>query len=525
MFDLILEGGRVVDGAGNPEFPADVAVNGDRIAAIGRLGGAVARERVTVADMVVAPGFIDAHCHSDALPFSADPLPSKILQGVTTEINGNCGSTPFPLEPTTAALLKEHHTGIFSDLTWDWADLTGYARRAAEVGPVSNMAPLVGHGALRVAAMGFDNRPPTSDEMKAMKRLLAQALEQGAVGLSSGLIYVPGTYSVTQELVALAAELRSSGRPYCSHIRGETKTLFQAVDEAMAIGEANGVPVEVSHLKAAGRPNHGRGGELVARLESGRQRGVAVTGDAYPYNAGSTRMQALLPPWAQEGGREATLERIQSRETQMRIADDFETGLPGWENLAGAGGWENVRISSVERNIRYLGKSVQRIAEELQVDPLDAFFRVLIEERCRPTVVIVMMDESDVQTILRHPLVMIGSDAIITRGKPHPRTWGTYPRVVGHYARDVGLFSLQEAVRKCTSMPAQKFGLMDRGLVRPGMAADLVVFDPRTVVDLATPEEPEQAPRGMPHVLVNGRFAVRDGSYTGTRAGRVLLAS
>ncbi|MDP8921554.1 MAG: amidohydrolase family protein [Chloroflexota bacterium] len=421
--------------------------------------------------------------------------------------------------------MKEHHAGLFADMPWDWSRAGEYFASLERAGPVSNIAPLVGHGALRVAAMGFANRAPTADELATMRRLLAESLADGAVGLSSGLIYAPGFYSRTDELVALAEVLRGSGRPYCSHVRGETKTLFEAHAEAVEIGERAGVPVQLSHLKAAGRENHGRADELLRLIERGRERGVEVTGDQYPYDAGSTRMAALLPPWSQEGGRELLLERLTVPAERERIKRDFAEGIPGWEDLAGAGGWENVRVSSVDRNPAYLGKSIRQIADEQGKDPVDALCDVLLEERGRPTIVVRMMDERDVRTIMRHPLVMVGSDAIVTRGKPHPRTWGTYPRVLGRYAREAGLLSLSEAVRKMTSFPAQKFGLWDRGLVRPGLAADLVVFDAATVLDRATPEDPEQPPLGMPHVLVNGAFAVRDGRYTGARAGRVLHAS
>jgi N-acyl-D-amino-acid deacylase len=524
MFDLILRGGRVLDGAGNVDVLTDVAVENGRIAALGRLDAAEARERVEVTGLTVCPGFVDVHCHSDALPFASDPLPAKILQGVTTEVNGNCGSTAFPLLPETAELLKEQQAGLFSDTPWDWLRAGEFFESLERAGPVSNIAQLVGHGTLRVAAFGFQNRPPTDDELKTMRRLLAESLADGAVGLSSGLIYSPGFYSQTPELVALAEVMRGSGRPYCSHVRGETATLFQAHSEAIEIGERAGVPVQHSHLKAAGRANHGRAGDLLRLLEEARERGVEVTGDAYPYDAGSTRMAALLPPWSQEGGREMMLERLTTPADRERIKLDFQNGIPGWENLAGAGGWEKVRVSSAESNQTYLGKSIQQIADERGNDPVDVLCDVLVEERGRPTIVVTMMDEPDVRQILVHPLVMIGSDAIITRGKPHPRTWGTYPRVLGHYAREVGLFSQAEAVRKMTSLPAQKFGLWDRGLVRPGLAADLVIFDRKTVLDRATHEDPERAPVGLPHVIVNGVFAVRDGQYTGARAGQVLRA-
>jgi N-acyl-D-amino-acid deacylase len=524
MFDLILRGGRVLDGAGNPDILADVAIEGGRIAAIGQLAQAKAAEVVDVTGLTICPGFIDVHSHSDALPFPSDPLPAKILQGVTTEVNGNCGSSPFPLNPATMDLLREHQSATFSSLPWDWTRAAGYFERLEAVGPISNIAPLVGHGAIRTAVLGFDNRAPDAAELKQMQRLVAESLEDGAVGLSSGLIYAPAVYSETPELVALAEVMRGSGRPYATHIRGETHNLFNALDEALAIAEKAGVPLQISHLKAAGRSNYGRGGEILELIERSRARGFDVTGDIYPYDAGSGAIAALLPPWCHEGGRPALLARMEDPEARARIAHDVEAGIPGWVNLIEAAGWDSIWITSIEQNTTYLGWSLSEIAAEHGVVPADALCDLMHEEQGRGTMMLRMMDDADMKLMLADPLVMIGSDAIITRGKPHPRTWGTYPRVLGYYARDVGLFSQAEAVRKMTSFPAQRFGLYDRGLVRPGMWADLVVFDAAAVIDTATPEEPERAPLGMPHVLVNGKFAVRDGAYSGGRYGKVLRA-
>lgn len=523
MYDILLRGGRVLDGAANSDFPSDVAIQSGRIAAMGKLAAYEARVEVDVAGLVVAPGFIDVHSHSDALPFSSDPLPAKILQGVTTEITGNCGTSPFPLNPTTRDALRDHQGAPFAELPYDWTRLAGYVNRLEAVGPVSNVAPLVGHNAVRAAVLGFDNRAPTGDELLAMQRLVDEAVQDGAAGLSSGLIYAPGVYSETPELIALATILRGSGRPYATHVRGETHNLFVALDEALAIGESAGVPVQVSHLKAAGKPNFGRAGEILGRLEAARAGGLEVTGDIYPYDAGSGKLAAVLPPWCHEGGIDALLRRLDHPESRDQLAREFRDGLPGWVNLVGAAGWDNIWISSVDRSPEFLGKSLQAIADERGIDPTAALCDVLLEDGGRPTMMLRMMDEQDVRQLTAHPLVMIGSDAIITRGRPHPRTWGTYPRVLGLYARELGLFSVAEAVRKMTSYPAQKFGLFDRGLVRPGLWADLVVFDPLTVRDRATEADPEQSALGMPHVLVNGQFAVRDGTYTGARAGKVLL--
>jgi N-acyl-D-aspartate/D-glutamate deacylase len=433
--------------------------------------------------------------------------------------------------------LIEHQSGLLADVACDWRDFAGFSARLEAAGPVSNIAQLTGHGALRVAALGFEQRAPSRDELATMQRLLAESLEQGALGLSSGLIYAPGVYSETEELVALGAELRRQDRLYTSHIRGETSTLFEALREAISIGERNGVRVQVSHLKAAGRGNHGRADELLAELERARARGVEVTADVYPYDAGSTRLAALLPPWCHAGGRSRLLERIAAPANLRRLRREFEEGLPGWDNLAGAAGWDQTFVATAD-NPEYVGRSIAELSERFGRPEVDQLCQVLLDEGGRPTTVVTMMAESDVRAILAHPLTMIGSDAIISWGKPHPRLWGTYPRVLGHYARDLRLFSQAEAkrstryptsgqsqaVRKMTSFPAQKFRLWDRGLIRPGLAADLVVFDPATVKDRATYQEPEQPPVGLPHVLVNGVFAVRDGAYTGARAGQVLLA-
>jgi N-acyl-D-aspartate/D-glutamate deacylase len=525
MFDLVLRGGRVFDGAGNSDVIADVAIEHGHIAALGGLRGVLARQELDITGLAVAPGFIDVHSHSDALPFNPEPIPAKILQGVTTEVTGNCGTSPFPLNPKTVASLREHQGAPFEDLPYDWQGLSGYAQRLVDVGPVSNVAPLVGHNAVRAAVLGFESRAPTTSETLAMQRLVEEALEDGAVGFSSGLIYAPGVYSETSELVALASVMRGSGCPYATHIRGETHNLFAALDEAVEIGEAAGVSVQVSHLKAAGRPNFGRATQILERIEAARARGLEVTGDIYPYDAGSGKLASVLPPWCQEGGMNALLQRLDRPDARERLAREFAEGLPGWVNLVEAAGWDNIWIASVDRNPAYLGKSIQTIADERGSDPTAALCDVLLEEEGRPTMILRMMDERDVEQLTSHPLVMIGSDAIITRGRPHPRTWGTYPRVLGLFSRELGLFSQAEAIRKMTSYPAQKFGLFDRGLVRPGLSADLVIFDPHTVRDRATDASPEQAPIGMPHVLVNGEFAVRDGRYTGARAGKVLRPS
>lgn len=526
LFDALVRGGEVFDGGGGPPRRRDVGIMGDRIAALDDLSAADAKFQVDARGLAVAPGFIDTHTHSDVACF-LDPRHAAIAgadvrQGVTTEVSGNCGFSVFPrFGPRGAAL--EGLTGmLFGPTPLPWTDLEGYREAVHRAGTVANLAPLVGHGSLRATVMGLDDRPPSEAEMRTMVRLLEQALDQGAIGFSSGLVYAPGMYARTDELIRLCQSVASFGRPYCTHMRGESDMVVDSVREAIRTGQEAGVPLHISHHKVAGRANWGRTAETLPQIEDARRGGLDVTLDVYPYTAGSTILAAILPPWVQEGGVDAMLERLRDRQVRDRIRRDFAQGLPGWENKRAAAGWDGIVIAWNPTAPQTEGRPIAEVAESMGKDPSDCAFDLLLDARGQVLIISHMMAEADVQRVLGYPHAMVGSDGIPVPGKPHPRWAGSFARVLGRYTREQRLFELPEAVRKMTSLPATRFGLRDRGVIAPGKMADLVVFDPATIVDRATFEEPLLPPAGIPEVLVNGVSVVRGGRLTGAKPGIVL---
>ena len=518
MFDLIIRGGRVVDGSGNPWYRADVAVTSGKITTIGRLGSD-ARRIINADGLVVAPGFIDTHSHSDLMLMAEPEAKQKIMQGVTTEVIGQDGLGEAPLRDDIVDDWRRYLSGLNGDpdIDWSWQSFAEYLNRLEEAEPATNVVSLVGHGNLRLLAMGMEDRQPTTQELEEMKRLLEEAMRQGAFGLSTGLIYPPCVYADTEELVELCRVVTAYGGLFVVHMRNEGDRLLESIGEVVAIGREAGIPVHISHLKASGERNWGKVAEALEKLEMARVEGVDLTVDQYPYVAGSTFLSSLLPAWAHEGGTETMLERLRDEAMRKRIADDMmRSGRSrDW-------GWHRILITSVrtEANKRFEGKTVEGIAEALGESPVDAVFNLILEEENVVTMVSFMMSEDDVRTVMRSPLQMVCTDGIVL-GKPHPRAYGSFPRVLGRYVRD-GVLRLEEAVRKMTSMPAQTFGLLDRGLLRPGMCADITVFDAETVIDKATYRDPIQFPLGIEYVIVNGEVTVDGGEHTGARVGRVL---
>lgn len=532
MYDLLFRNARIVDGTGNPWFSGDVVTEGDRIAAVGDLGRAAARRTIDLRGAVLSPGFIDLHTHSD---FTIPLFPradAMVRQGVTTQLVGNCGFSPFPVEPARLDLLRKYSAFIDAGLSWEWKDGRGYAAFLESLPLSSNIALQVGHGTVRIAAMGFDNREPTASELGVMEKLVAQAFEDGAYALSSGLIYVPGSYCKTDELVALAGVARRYGAFYSSHIRGEGDTLVEAIDEAIRIGRAAGVPVQLSHHKAMGKRNWGKVETTLGMIDAARAGGHDVTSDQYPYTAGSTTLAAIMPRWAMEGGVEGMLARLgdpaQRAKIRAEIADQSPDAL-----RAGAREFdpETIMISYVPEgpNKPYEGRMLTEIARMRGEDPVDAALHLLRAERGGVQMIIFGMAEDDVRRVMRHPAVAIASDGWTQHpsagGKPHPRSYGTYARVLGKYVREERVLGLEEAVRKMTSLPAQRLGRFDLGLIRPGCVADLVSFDPERVGERATFQEPHQFCAGVTHVVVNGQVVIEDGQDTGAKAGRVLRRS
>ena len=528
LFDLLIRNGLVFDGSSGPPTRADVGVVGDQIHEVGDLKAATGREEIDAAGEAVAPGFIDSHTHSDLAWRLEDAdvavTTAAVMQGVTTEVCGNCGFSPFPHLPAHRADLERHMSVLFGKTSLAWADLAGFAESIARAGVHGNLAPLVGHGSVRVGVLGFENRSPQKAELRTMARLIEEAFEQGAFGLSSGLIYMPGVYARTEELIELAKTVARYGRPYVSHIRGETDMVAESVSEAIRIGRESGAPTHISHHKTAGRENWGRTAETLAIIDDARRSGSDVTLDVYPYTAASTLLYAMLPPWALAGGVTEILGRLRDSVSRDRIRKELSEPSSHWENMARAASFDRIYISSCPAKPEVEGHSVAELAAEAGNDSADYIFDLLIEAECRATMILHMMDEADVRRVLAYDGAMIGSDGIPLPGKPHPRWAGTFSRTLGHYRREQHLFDLSTAISKMTGLPAERFGLKDRGSLRKHKAADLVVFDADKVNDRATFDDPLLSPDGVSAVIVNGVAVVRGGQLTGERPGRVLKA-
>jgi len=528
-FDTIIRGGRVHDGLGSTPIRADVGILGDRVSAIGDLYQAQADRTIDAEGLAVAPGFIDIHGHSDLSCLVGPRCESKVHQGVTTELCGACGYSPAPISPECRAEMQAGQLVSAVELEWTWLTFAEYLATVEAAGVSMNTVHLVGHTPIRQTVMGDETRPATPDEMEQMARLVAQGLEEGGVGFSSGLIYPPGSFATTEELSRLALEAGRRGRGYYTHIRNEGDHLLEAVDEAIRIGRESGCFVEIAHHKAAGRSNWGKVHDSVALMERARAEGVDVKYDVYPYLAGSTTLTAQLPDYVHEGGRTEMLRRLADPSERARIIE----ALGGEEPPTGDGEdrWAAVMVAGVhgEADRHLEGMTVREIATLWGRPAIETMMDLLLANDGRVTSVNFGMCEDDMEFVLSHPLAAVGSDSSaisavdgVRYGKPHPRAYGTFPRVLGQLSRDRSLMPLPEAVRKMTSEPAARLRLRDRGVLREGVFADVTVFDPRTIADQATYREPHCFPSGIPYVLVNGRVVVAQSTHTDAPAGRVL---
>jgi N-acyl-D-amino-acid deacylase len=543
MFDRVIAGGNVYDGSGSPPVRADVGVTDGRIAALGDLASAEAAERLDASGKAVAPGFIDIHSHSDFLvPVEehGEILAPFVGQGITTIVTGNCGYSPAPVNPATAGALDSYTAFLRGpDLPRAWTSFGEYLDHVGDRGVALNVVPLVAHGALRIQQVGFEGRELRPEEQAEMRRNLEQSLDEGAFGLSSGLLYAPGIFAPPEEIEELAAGLKPYGGIYTSHIRGSSETLLSATKEVIRVGEINDVRTQHSHIEAFGKPHWPKIDAIIELHERAHDRGVDTGFDVIPYVAANTTLLAIFPPWALSGGVEALLERLRDPEQRAKVRRSIDEDIPGWpawipgawpHNLVEATGWDNISLLWVESeaNKALEGKTIPQIAAERGTDPFDAAADIVLAENGHAMALYVgvsgdLGDDSGLRALLRHPWASIETDAILTgRGVPHPAAYGAFPRVLGHFRRE-GLFSLEEAVRKMTSLPAERLGLRTRGRVAEGYAADLVVFDPDTVDDRTSYEEPTTRSGGIEHVFVNGEFAVRDGTVdSAQRAGTVL---
>jgi N-acyl-D-amino-acid deacylase len=529
QFDLLIKNGRVIDGTGRRGYVADIGIKGDHIARIGRLQNARASRVIDARGLVVAPGFIDLLGQSE-INLLIDPRAmSKVMQGVTTEITGE-GDSVAPINERLINEQADYYRRY--NLTVDWRTLREYFSRLERQGIGLNLGTFVGATQVRAFVIGFDNRPPTTDELIQMRRLVADAMEDGALGLSTSLQYVPARFARTNEIVELAMAARRYGGIYATHQRSEANALDTSLEEVFEIGRRAHIPVEIWHLKTAYKKNWGRMPEILKRIEAARANGLDISADVYPYTAASTSLTACLPPWALEGGTDRMLARLRDASVRERLKREITTDSNEWENIyKGSGGAKGVLISSVvNRELESLqGKRLDEIAAEQKKDALDALFDLILADHGATGAIYFMMAEDDLRAALRAPFVSIctdsgarGADGPLSSAKGHPRGWGSYPRILSRYVRDERLLTIEEAVHKMTGMPAARVRLKDRGVLKEGAYADITIFDPLTVRDRSTFEQPNQYPVGIPYVIINGQLSVDKGERTKSLAGRVL---
>ena len=522
--DLLFAGGRLVDGTGAPWFRADVCVLGDRIAGIGALSGVAARRRIDASRLVVAPGFIDMLGQSEYNVLVDPRAASKITQGITTEITGE-GDSIAPLSPRMIA--DGEATYRRYGVRPDWTTLEGYWRAFERARPTINLGTFVGAGGVRELVIGLEDRRATPEELRAMEAAVAQAMEEGALGVSTSLIYVPDRYASTEEILALARVAARYGGTYITHMRDEEDRIDEALDEVFRIAREGPIPADIYHLKTAERRNWGRMPAVLQRIEKARAEGLDVAANQYPWTASSNNLDASLPAWVREGGREKLVARLRDPATRARVRADFRRENPDWDE----GGPSRILIISVlsPQLKKYEGRTIEDIARAEGKDPLDALVDLVVADDANVSRVSFTMAEEDVRSALRHPLVAfctdsgaVAEDGIFAQQKSHPRAWGSATRILGAYVRDEKLLALEEAVRKMTSLPAARAHLSDRGILRPGMAADLVAFDPETVAARSTYADPIHYSAGVVYVAVNGELVVDEGRITGARPGRPL---
>jgi N-acyl-D-amino-acid deacylase len=528
-YDIVIKNGKIIDGSGNPYYYADIGIKGEKIVDIGKLGGAQADRIIDAKGLVVCPGFIDVLGQSSFTLLVDGKAESKVFQGVTTEIFGE-GISVAPITPS----LRKQLLLWYGDLPFEvkWSNFTEYFHQLKQKGISLNAGCYVGAASIRMCVLGFDDRPPTEQEMEKMKQLTAQSMEEGVLALSSALVYPPGSFATTEQLIELSKVASRYGVIYITHMRSEAESLLQGIEEAMEIGREAHIPVEIFHFKAAGQKNWHLMDEAIKKINKARAQGQDITADIYPYTAGATSLSAIVPPWVSDGGPQKFLERLKDPATRKKIAHQIETDSQGWENFyLASGGWDKILVSSVEteENKQLEGKNILEVAKIRNQPPMEAFFDLLIEENAQVGAVLFMMSEDNIAAKMKQRWVAISTDAdalspegILGKGKPHPRAYGTYPRVLGRYVREKGIITLEDAIRKMTSLPAQRMGIQNRGLLKAGMYADITIFNPDTIIDKATYVDPHQFPVGVDYVLVNGHIIVAKGKHSGALPGKII---
>jgi N-acyl-D-amino-acid deacylase len=527
-YDLVIAGGRIVDGTGAPWFTADLAVSGGKIAAIGKVSAGAAR-RIDAAGLVVAPGFIDLLGQSEYYVLVDPRAASKVFQGITTEITGE-GDSIAPIDDKLIAENQEFYKRY--GVTPDWRTMDQYLSSLERRGAAINLGTFIGSGSVRAMVVGRENRPATAEELRRMEEIVDQAMRDGALGVSSSLQYIPNIYSSTEELIALAKVAARYGGAYFTHQRSESARIDASLDEVFRIAEAAKIRTQIWHLKTAYGPNFGRMPDVLRKIEDARARGLDVAANQYPWNRASNGLDACLPPWVREGGRESLLARLADPVQRARARDDLDRQAADWENqYLGAGGAAGIMVAEVlDPKLKpYEGRTIADLAAEEGKDPRDVVIDLVLADRANAYCILTIMDEKDVRAALAHPLVSFGTDSPakatdgpLSHETSHPRGWGSAARILGHYVREEKLLSLEEAIRKMTSFAAEAAGLADRGVLKTGLAADIVVFDPRTVDSRATFEKPNQYATGFRYVAVNGVLVIDEGRHTGKTPGKAL---
>lgn len=535
MYDLVIKNGRVISGCGNPWYRADIGVTGDTIMKIGTIPEKEAKEVIDAKGLVVSPGFIDSHSHGDLRILGDPTAKEKLMQGVTLEINGQCGIGIAPIKDEDKQSWRDYIYGIFGDypnVGFNWNTMGEYMDVVEKVKPEINVGYLVTFGAARLMVMGTDSREPDDEELKQIVKIIDDSMKAGALGMSLGMIYVPTVFATDRELVETCKVVAKHKGVVGMHMRNEGNDLIKSVEEVIKLTRETGVSFQISHLKAGGKKNwHKNIEKVLGMIEAARKEGLDLTFDQYPYDSCSTMLRQILPPWVLDGGNEKMKMRIAEKEVRDKVRKQISGELPldgatskaGWDNYVQLGGWDGVLITSLkfEDKKGYLGKTVKQIADMTGKDPLDAACDILIEEDGAVGMAVFMMCEDDVQTVLQNELGMVGTDGLYG-GKPHPRLHGTFPRILGKYVREEKILSLSEAIRKITSCPAQRYGIKDRGMLLEGMKADITIFDEDKIIDKATFDDPFSYPEGIKYVIVNGKVAAKDNKIMKSENGRVV---
>lgn len=527
MLDTIIRNGRIVDGTGNPWYFGSLGMKDGIITHVGSVD-VESREIIDVNGQIVTPGFIDGHSHSDLLVLNDPELDVKLQQGVTTEVVGNCGLAPAPYVKKHGNLLKEYVEPVIGTMPgeWPWKTIEDYINILNQASISENISTYVAHGTIRIAVMGFDNRPPTDNEMEKMKHILEEGMKAGAIGLSIGLLYAPGRYATKEEIMELCKVLPKYNGILSTHIRGEGNNLIPSIKEVIWIAEKSGVSLHISHLKAAGKRNWGQVHDALNIIEDAKSRGMDITCDVYPYDAGSTSLTTLLPPWALEGGVPACLDRIRDKSTRSAIKKEMSIEQEDWDNLVVSTGWDNVVISSIPNNTQFEGRSILEISQILGKDSIETTLDLLLEEDGNISIVYYHMSSKDVEEVIKWDYSLIISDSLgCQTGKPHPRTFGTFPRLFGKYVRENKTLTLEQAVRKVTSFPVQRFKLGKRGILVPGYKGDITVFDAESISDRATYSDPIRYPDGISYVYVNGKKTIDHRRNLHASQGEVIKAA